>query len=230
MAGTSWLPLTDEGLRTFCESFLSTITPVPTDFGLVIGDVTLLNTRTTDYTEKLATSEEPSTRTRPSVAAKRISKAALITTMRNLYKKVLAANLPADKMEALGLRPRDVQPTPIPAPAMAPQINIVGRVENTVKLKFTDPTDPSRRGRPPGVDGIAVFSYVGEVAPTTDAGWHFEGNVTRMAVDVIFPASVTPGSKVWLTAFFFNPRAMSGPAATPVSTYLPGGAAMSQAA
>ncbi len=52
MAGTSWLPLTDEGLRTFCESFLSTITPVPTDFGLVLGDVTLLNTRTSDYTDK----------------------------------------------------------------------------------------------------------------------------------------------------------------------------------
>ncbi len=37
---------------------------------------------------------------------------------------------------------------------------------------------------------------------------------------------ICPGSKIWLTAFFFNPRAMSGPAATPVSTYLPGGAAM----
>jgi hypothetical protein len=47
-----------------------------------------------------------------------------------------------------------------------------------------------------------------------------------MSISVVFPASVAPGSKVWLTAFFFNPRALSGPAATPVSTYLPGGAAM----
>lgn len=230
MAGTSWLPLTDEGLRTFCESFLSTITPVPTDFGLAASDVTLLNTRTTSYVDALATSTEPSTRTRPAVAAKRMAKAALIQTMRNLYKKVLAANLGEDKMEQLGLRPRDVQPTPIPVPAMSPQINIVKREQNTVTVKFTDPTDPTRRGRPPGVDGIAIFSHVGEVAPTTNAGWNFEGNSTRMKIDVVFPASVTPGSKVWLTAFFFNPRAMSGPAATPVSTYLPGGAAMSQAA
>jgi hypothetical protein len=160
------------------------------------------------------------------VAAKRISKASLILTMRNLYKKVLAANLPEDKMEQLGLRSRDVQPTPIGAPGMAPQINIVKRDQNTVTVKFTDPTDPTRRGRPPGVDGIAIFSHVGEVAPTTNDGWKFEGNATRMKIDVVFPASVAPGSKVWLTAFFFNPRAMSGPAATPVSTYLPGGAAM----
>jgi hypothetical protein len=41
-----------------------------------------------------------------------------------------------------------------------------------------------------------------------------------------FPASVEAGSKVWLTAFWINPLAMSGPAATLLSTHLPRGAAM----
>jgi hypothetical protein len=39
-----------------------------------------------------------------------------------------------------------------------------------------------------------------------------------MSIDVVFPATVEPWSKVWLTAFFFNPRARSGPAAMPVGT------------
>ena len=71
-----------------------------------------------------------------------------------------------------------------------------------------------------------MFSFVGEEAPTTGAGWNFEGNTTRTMVNVAFPATITPGSKVWFTAFWFNPRALSGPAATPVGTNLPGGAAM----
>ena len=49
MAGTSWLPLTLQDLRQFCESWLSTITPVPANFGLAVGDVTLLTTQLTSY-------------------------------------------------------------------------------------------------------------------------------------------------------------------------------------
>ena len=225
MAGTSWLPLTLQDLRQFCESWLSTITPVPANFGLAASDVTLLTAQLTNYQTALATSEEPSTRTSPAVAATRTAKAVLINTMRSQHRKVMAANLSDERLEQLGLQPRNM-PTPIPAPAMKPTINIVSRDENTVRIKFTDPTDPNRRGRPPGVDGVAVFSFIGDEAPTTEAGWKFEGNTTRMSISVVFPATVEPGSKVWLTAFFFNPRALSGPAATPVSTYLPGGAAM----
>src|SRR5687767_12328652 len=101
--GKSWLPLKDQDLRAFTAAFLATITPSPTTYGLAAGDVTLLNTQTSDYSDKLATCDEPSTRTRVAVAAKQISRGTLMRTMRNLYKKVIAANLADDKLEALGL-------------------------------------------------------------------------------------------------------------------------------
>jgi len=227
--GRSWIPLRDQQLRAFTSAFLATITPSPTLYGLVIGDVTLLTSQVDDYTAKLAAADEPSSRTSVSIAAKQMSRRTLLGTMRNLYKKVLAANLTDDKLEALGLQPRNA-PSPIPVPAMKPVITVKSRDENTVTVVFTDPTDPTRRGRPPGVDGIAVFSFVGPVAPTEADGWNFEGNSTQMKVNIGFPSSTPPGSKVWFTAFFFNPRAQSGEAATPVSTFLPGGAAMAQAA
>ena len=140
--------------------------------------------------------------------------------------KVNAANLTNDKREALGLPSVDVEPSPIPAPGIKPGIAIRKRDENRITIDIFNPDEPNSRTRPLGVSGAAIFSFIGEEAPTTEAGWKFEGNTTRMRIDVAFPASVTLGSKVWLTAFYFNPRAMSGPAATPVSTYLPGGAAM----
>jgi hypothetical protein len=45
-------------------------------------------------------------------------------------------------------------------------------------------------------------------------------------VDVEFDADVAAGSKVWFTAFWFNPRAMSGPACAPISAYVQFGGSM----
>jgi hypothetical protein len=45
-------------------------------------------------------------------------------------------------------------------------------------------------------------------------------------VDVEFPADAANGATVWLTAFWFNPRAQSGPACQPISTNIPGGLSM----
>jgi hypothetical protein len=35
---------------------------------------------------------------------------------------------------------------------------------------------------------------------------------------VVFDSSLAPGTTVFLTAFWFNPRLLSGPACTPIST------------
>src|SRR5439155_14001590 len=117
-------------------------------------------------------------------------------------------------------------PSPIPAPASSPQIMIKSTIGNTIRIKLIDPANPTRRGKPPGVDGVSIFSFVGEEAPTDAAGWKFEGNTTRTTFDVTFPNTVAPGAKVWPTAFWFNPRALSGPACTPVGANIPGGSAM----
>ena len=93
-----------------------------------------------------------------------------------------------------------------------------------------DALNPTRRGKPLGVAGASVFSFVGPTAPAELAAWKFEGNTTRTRVDVLFPADTPPGSKIWVCAFWFNPRAQAGPTSAPVSTNLPGGTGLAQAA
>jgi hypothetical protein len=85
------------------------------------------------------------------------------------------------------------------------------------------------RGKPPGVKGSSILSYVGENAPDEMSQWKFEGNTTRSTLDVEFPPTVPAGAKVWLTAFWFNPRMQSGQACTPQFTNLQYGG-LSQAA
>jgi hypothetical protein len=59
--------------------------------------------------------------------------------------------------------------------------------------------------------------------------WQFWGNTTKTSVEVEFDASLTPGTVVWFTAFWYNPRGESGPGCAPVSGIIAGGA-MQQAA
>src|SRR5438067_1011799 len=93
----------------------------------------------------------------------------------------------------------------------------------TVRIRLYDIASVAMRGKPPGVNGAAVFSHVGETAPTDIGAWQFQGNTGKTNMDVVFPNTIAPGAKVWLTAFWFNGRKQSGPACNPVSTNLQGG-------
>jgi hypothetical protein len=217
--------MNDGPLLDFCVAFLAVITGNETDYGLVAGDSTALSAKVSAYQTAREATQNDTTRTPAAIETKDIAKQAVIGEMRSLYRKVLAANLPSDKLAALGLPIRDTEPTPVPVPTMRPQITVVSRDQNVVRLKLVDPDDPNRRGKPDGVDGVSVFSYVGEEPPELPQGWFFQGSSTRMLVDVEFPTSVAAGAKVWFTAFYYNTRAQQGPTAFPVWTNIAGGAA-----
>ena len=115
---------------------------------------------------------------------------------------------------------------PVPAPGSAPTIDVESVRNSTVSLRLHGAGDPTRRGKPAGVSGAAVYSFVGAAALTDERDWTFEGLTSKTKMNVTFPNTVTPGSKVWFTAFWFNERKQNGPAADPVTTYLQGGGAM----
>jgi hypothetical protein len=75
------------------------------------------------------------------------------------------------------------------------------------------------------VNGAAVFTYVGATPPADTSDWTFVGNTARTSFDVELPATMPAGATMWITAFWFNPRKQSGPAATPTSVGNPGGIA-----
>jgi hypothetical protein len=156
----------------------------------------------------------------------------MLSNLRELYASVQAAtNVTDANKNLLGVTIRKTTHSPTPPPAVAPGIECVSASGCTVKLRFYDSGMPHRRGLPPGAIGINLFSFVGTAPPTSGSeGWRFHGGTGRLVTDVTFDASLAPGTRVWFTAFFLNRRMESGPAATPVGTNLPGGAAMPLAA
>jgi hypothetical protein len=128
----------------------------------------------------------------------------------------------------LGLRIPDSGPTPIPAPAVAPDLSILSVMGRTVKMRLRDQENPDRRGKPDGVEGSTVLYFVGETAPADPSSWLFAMNSSKTLFDFEIPATVAAGAKVWLTAFWFNNRKQPSPAATPESMRVSEG--LSQAA
>lgn len=221
----SFLPDKDTALLAWSLNFSTRITATPTAYGLVAGDATAYATLHTSFATALA-AVDPGERSKSLVAAKNTARTTLKNSARLLAKRVegTAAVTDAQKLE-LGLNVRSA-PSPIPPPAYAPGIAILATIANTVKLRLFDATDAARRGKPAGVDGASVFSFVGATPPTETVDWKFEGNTSRTRIDIAFPSDITPGAKVWFTAFWFNERKQAGPTTTPIGTNIPGGAAM----
>ena len=224
------IPTKDSNLVDWSTNANTRLTASPATYGTTAAVATQYDTLHDAFVlayNNVVAARESGTISSSLCAIKDAAKLALLNFARPLYKTVQANTaVPASAKIELGVVVPDVEPTPLPPPADAPGIDIISAIGNVVRLRLHDSTNPTRKGKPLGVDGAAVFSFVGAVAPTDPAVWKFEGNTTRTITNVEFPGSVAPGSKVWFTAFWFNPRAQSGPAATPVGTNIPGGGAM----
>lgn len=173
-----------------------------------------------------STAVSPSTRTPSAVRGKNIAIRNMRASAMMLAKIISATPTVTDsQLVGLGLLPRPRR-TAVARPDSGPVIEVLSVRGNTVSLRLREGGDSTRRGKPVGVSGAALYSFVGTVPPTDERGWTFEALTSRVKADITFPAGIPPGSQVWFTAFWFNQRKQRGPAATKVTTNLQGGVAM----
>ncbi|HZZ44171.1 MAG TPA: hypothetical protein VFE58_14635 [Tepidisphaeraceae bacterium] len=217
-----FLPNTDSGLLAWSANFSSLINAAAASYGLTTALATAYGTLHSTYATCLAAAD-PAVRTRSTVASKNTARTALKNNARLLARLVEGTGSVTNAQKlALGLNVR-AMPSPIPAPGAAPGLDVVSVSAWTVRIKLHDLSSSAKRGKPPGVSGASIFSFVGASAPADIGSWQFEGNTGLTSIDVVFANTLAPGAKVWITAFWFNPRKQSGPMSTPVNTNLQGG-------
>ena len=220
-----FLPNRDADLLLWAQNFYSVANVAPTSYGLTAAMLTSFNALVTSYQACLAACD-PGVRNKAAVLAKNDARDALRNSARLLAKLVEGtATVTNSQKSSLGLNVR-AAPQPIPPPGFAPQTDIVSVVGHNVKVRLHNSETAGKRGKPAQVKGAAVFSYVGETAPTNPAAYKFEGNTTLTVVDVTFPETVAAGSSVWIIAMWFNERAESGPPSTPVQAIIQYGMSM----
>lgn len=224
---TDFIPSREADLVTWSLNFSTKISADATEYGLTAPQATAYAALHTAFVTAYNVANDPLTRSPANIIAKNMAKDDLIENARELAAIIQAVPaITREQLASLGLTVRSTEPSPINPPEDAPGIDIVSAVVRTVKIRLHDSANPTRRGKPAGVSGANVFSYVGATPPAEIAAWKFEGGTTKSVVDVEFDAAVASGAMVWICAFWFNPRLQSGPACAPVSTNLPGGAVM----
>ena len=222
-----FIPSTDAGKLAWTANYSTLVSAGPIPLGLTAGIATLLASKQLAFSNSMAAAVDPSTRGKASVFAKDAARKDLIAYCR-LTARTISGNMTVTNATrlALGLTvPASVIP-PIPAPPTAPVLEVISVVGRTVKIKLHDSASGTKRGKPKGVAGASIFSFIGAAAPTDATAWKFEGNITTTNVTMLFPDSVASGAPVWFTAFWYNPRAMRGPGCAAVGTNIQGGSAM----
>ena len=204
---------------TWTNGFIANLPELVTATIIDAATQTALTASADAFIDAYNTANNEFTRTRATIYIKNEKKADWLRSVRVVVDQIQVNPLTTDAMRAnLGITVRRV-PSPVPAPTTSPTITLTSETGRRVKVTMRDRTSTGR-GRPAGVEGITVLTYVGEDAPKSTSDWSFAGNTSTMEMTTQFPANTPAGAKVWVTAFYFNPRKQSGPAAVPVSTNL----------
>jgi hypothetical protein len=217
-----FLPDKDELLLAFTDNMRRIITPTPELFSVTASEATEFGRKQGDFAVKLQAARDPITRGKQTVLLKNISKKDIVSYTRRLARQINNSLIVSDSQRSeLGLTIRKVEPTPVPIPGFAPKIDILEVDGHEVTIALRDALKIKSKAKPAGTAGANVFSYVGATPPDDVQDWTFQGGVSNPSkVTYTFDASIAPGSKVWFTAFWFNPRNQSGPATSPVSTVI----------
>jgi hypothetical protein len=212
---SSYFPTRDSLLVTWANTFASVLSASPATYNSTAAIATAFQTVANDLASAYETCMEPATRTKGTIAQKNQARQTMKFEARKIVRAIYA-NPPTDQqLIDIGLRPYDVEPTPVPVPDEAPLLEIANVFGRSIRVNLKDVTGESR-GRPQGVAGAQLFSFVGNNPPAGEDAWRSEGNVMRNTILVEFPETVPAGAKVWFTACWFNPRGLTGPACTPV--------------
>lgn len=219
MAVRTYLPRREADLRMWSINFASKISADPAAYGLTVAQAAEYQVAQSAYAAAYAVAKSPVTRSPSNVGLKNLMREELIRQTRVLVEICQAwPGMTDAKRISLGITVRRQSRTRTPRPRTAPTVHVTAVDGRLLKLKLREPGS-DRRGKPATVGSARLYTYVGEEEPTTLEGFRFHGSTGRTDTQVVLPASVLPGSKVWVSACWVNTAGKPGPASIPVMTW-----------
>lgn len=217
MPRTDYLPARDQDLLAWSLNASSRITANPVQYGLDAPAAVALAALVADYQTRLASATNPVTRTSVTTSAKEISKKALKAKIRSLMRIVNADPDTTDPLrEELGLRPRDVEPSPMPVPPTRPLVTVEPLGGMQIGIRMRDEATPDSRAKPVYGSGAYLWAKVGDAAPLSLAECSFLGTATRTKHVVTQPPSAL-NKTCWIIAQWVNDKGETGPTSVPAS-------------
>lgn len=233
MSVPTFPPRKDVDLLNWSANFLQKISAQPKAVGLTPQQVSAYSALHSVWAEAYAVANSPNTNAKANVTAKDNARQRLLEQpngARELVKIVQAHPGTTNDMRAqLGLRMAK-KPSQVGPPRAMPTLSVVMTQARIVKVRLRDNSTPDKRGKPDGVLGATVLYSFGDEMPEKSTQWIFARNASRPVFDVEIPECVAAGTKVWLTASWFNKRMQCGPMAEPAFTRAVDGVALDRKA
>jgi hypothetical protein len=219
MPTRGFLPNTDSGLLLWAKRFSTLIGEDAPVYGLTPLDATNFAALLSVYSSNLAACD-PGVRSKKAVSEKNHGRQNLKNLARFLARRIegMPTVTDAQKIE-LGLHVRSGR-SPISRPAEAPDLDIVSVAGRAITIRLHGQSGSARRGKGAGIAGAVLFSFIGDAPPADPGQWKWEGNTTLTMATIEFPESAAPGTMVWATAHWRNPRDEVGPGARPISAMI----------
>ena len=216
----NYFPSREAELKNWVMNLNDKVSADAAGYGLTVEQATALGSAVGDFEVAYATATNPSTRTGPSIAAKKTAKKDMLAAIRPLVQTMQNwSGMTDEKRDLLGIPVRDVKPTPIGPPEEMPVLRVGSVVGRTLNLEVRR-TDGKTRRKPSGVRAVWLRTYVGVTPPQVLGAYEFRGESTKSNPQVVFEPGVAPGTPVWVTAMWVNPTGVPGPACAPVKTHI----------
>jgi hypothetical protein len=204
-------------LSAWALNFSTLIAANPARYSLQAADATTITGACNAYINALTAAVDPSTKTKPTVAAKDAAKAAMIPVLRQYAQQIRSnSGVSNDDKSALGLNLPNSSRSPIPPPSTSPMITLIGATPGALTARFADTNTPAKRAMPSGVEGLQVYVAIGatEVSDPRVAG--FRSTVTKQPFALSFEAADN-GKTATVFARWMNRKGQTGPWSNPIS-------------
>jgi hypothetical protein len=219
----SYMPSKDDALNTWAKNFSALISASPGTYGLMAADASAIATQVNLFSAALTLAKNPATKTKSTVADKNGKRAAMKQVIRQYAAMIKQNQGISDAAKTdLGLIVSAAIHTVTPPPSMAPVLALSSDGAMHQKVAISDSTDPKRKAKPAGVQGVVLLAYVGAgTAPATPDQANFKRLATRRTAPLVYgSADVGKLATVW--GAYYNPAGELGPMSSPVSLLITG--------
>jgi hypothetical protein len=213
----SYIPPEDAAALVWMQNFGAILTATPALYALTSADAAAVTSAVNAFDAAYTISQNPSTRTEVTVAAKNDARAAAEAICRQyaITIKYNAGITDPDKI-AIGVRPVNNERNPINVPDSSPLLNVLGATPGSQTVRYSDTNTPDSAAKPFGATALQVFLAVTTAAVDDPSEAEFYGAFTKNPIGVGFDEA-DDGKVATYFARWQNRRGDVGPWSLPVS-------------
>jgi hypothetical protein len=215
-----FFPRREADIFNFTRNFSEKINLDPLAYGLSPLQASLYSQLQLAFAQAFRIVNDNSTNASSAYAARDSARIALERMTRQLANIIRGMSVTDAMRIGLGLPARPTRRQRIPAPTIAPLVQIVGTIGRSVRIELLD-AESNRRKRARDAGGAYLYGFVGADYPANLKGYDFKGSTSSARATVKFDTALPPGTLVWVAARWTNRRG-AGPLSTPRCVHLAG--------